>query len=53
MAFASTFIARLLNRYHWVGYLGLIIILYVAVKLIWDGSIKVMASPVVAAVLQS
>ena len=37
MGLAATFIARLLNRYRWIGYTGLIIVLYVALHMIWDG----------------
>ena len=52
MAFAATFIARLLSKHHWVAYLGLAIILYVAVALIWDGAMNVIDQPAVAAALQ-
>lgn len=38
MAIAATFIARLLARYHWITWVGLAIILYVAVDMIWRGS---------------
>ena len=38
MGFAATFVARLLTRYHWIAYVGLLIILYVALKMIWDGA---------------
>ncbi len=37
MGAAATFIARLLDRYHWLGWIGLLIILWVAVKMIWEG----------------
>ncbi|HRO34262.1 MAG TPA: TerC family protein [Brevundimonas sp.] len=37
MGVAATFIARLLNKHRWIGYLGLVIVLYVAVHMIWDG----------------
>lgn len=37
MGVAATFIARLLNRYRWIGYIGLVIVLYVALHMIWDG----------------
>lgn len=37
MGFAATFIARLLNRYRWIAYVGLAIILYVALSMIWEG----------------
>lgn len=37
MAFAASWIARLLQRYHWIGYIGLAIIVYVAIEMIWRG----------------
>lgn len=37
MGLAASFIARLLNRWHWIAYIGLAIILYVALKMIWEG----------------
>lgn len=37
MGLAASFIAKLLNRYRWIGYVGLVIVLYVAVHMIWDG----------------
>ena len=37
MGLAATFVARLLNRYRWIAYVGLAIILYVALKMIWEG----------------
>ncbi len=42
MGFAATFIARLLERHRWIGFLGLAIILYVALKMIWDGGMEVL-----------
>jgi YjbE family integral membrane protein len=38
MGVASTFVARLLNRYAWISWLGLGIITFVALRMIWDGS---------------
>ena len=38
---AATIIARLLHRFRWIGYLGLAIILYVALKMVWDGGFDV------------
>jgi YjbE family integral membrane protein len=35
---AASWIARLLHRFRWIGYLGLAIVLYVALHMIWDGS---------------
>ncbi len=37
MGLAATFIARLLNKHRWIAYLGLAIILYVALKMMWEG----------------
>jgi len=37
MGLAATFIARILNRYRWISYIGLVIVLYVALHMIWDG----------------
>ncbi len=42
MAVASTFIARLLSRFHWIAYIGLAMIGYIAVKMIYDGSFEVL-----------
>jgi YjbE family integral membrane protein len=38
MGLAATFIARLLQRHRWIAYVGLAIILYVALRMIWDGA---------------
>lgn len=43
MAIAATFIARLLARYHWITWVGLAIILFVAVDMIWRGSVELQA----------
>lgn len=37
MGVAATFIAKLLHRYRWIGYIGLVVVLYVALHMIWDG----------------
>ena len=37
MAVASHYIARLLATYHWITWIGLLIVLYVALDMIWDG----------------
>ena len=37
MGVAATYIARLLHRYPWIGYVGLAIVLFVAVRMIWEG----------------
>lgn len=38
MGIAATWIARLLHRYRWIGYVGLIIVLYVALHMMWEGA---------------
>jgi YjbE family integral membrane protein len=38
MGVAAHAIARLLHRYRWIGYVGLIIVLYVALHMMWEGS---------------
>ena len=42
MGVAASFIARLLERRPWIAYLGLVVILYVAVRMIVDGSNELM-----------
>lgn len=42
MGFAATLVARLLNRYRWIAYVGLLVIVYVALRMIWDGSYEVL-----------
>lgn len=37
MGLAATFIAGLLNKHRWIAYVGLLIILYVALKMIYEG----------------
>ena len=37
MGLAASFIARLLNRHRWIAYVGLLIILFVSIKMIWEG----------------
>jgi YjbE family integral membrane protein len=37
MGVAATYIARLLHKYRWIGYVGLVIVLFVAVRMIWEG----------------
>jgi YjbE family integral membrane protein len=47
MGIAAGFIARLLEKHRWIAYVGLIIILYVALEMIYRGSLEVW--PAVAA----
>jgi YjbE family integral membrane protein len=41
MGLAATVIARLLNRHHWIAYVGLAVIFYVSLRMIWDGAFEV------------
>ena len=41
MGVAASFVARLLNRYRWIAYVGLAIILYVAGSMVWRGALEV------------
>jgi YjbE family integral membrane protein len=38
MGVAASWIARLLHRFRWLGYLGLAIVFWVALNMIWDGA---------------
>lgn len=42
MGLAASVIARLLKRYHWIAYVGLAIIVYVALRMVWDGTVAVL-----------
>jgi YjbE family integral membrane protein len=37
MGVAATWVARLLQRWSWIGYVGLAIVLYVSAHMIWEG----------------
>jgi YjbE family integral membrane protein len=37
MGLAANYVARLIQRYHWINYVGLAIILYVAATMIYEG----------------
>ncbi len=37
MGLAASFIAKLLNKHRWIAYVGLAIIIYVALKMMWEG----------------
>jgi YjbE family integral membrane protein len=41
MGFAASLIARVLDRHRWIAYVGLAIILYVALDMIWRGWLEV------------
>jgi YjbE family integral membrane protein len=42
MGVAAQLIARLIDRHRWVAYVGLVIVLLVAVKMIWEGGWEVL-----------
>ena len=42
MALTANYIAKLLEKHTWLGYLGLAIIGYVAIQMIWQGTGEVM-----------
>jgi YjbE family integral membrane protein len=44
MAVAANFIAKLLQKHHWIAYVGLGVIFYVAIDMIWRGSFEVMTA---------
>jgi predicted tellurium resistance membrane protein TerC len=41
MAVAANYIATLLERHHWIAYVGLVIIAYVAGDMIYRGIVEV------------
>ncbi len=43
MGVASAFVARLLERYHWLAYVGIAVVGFVAVDMIWRGTQEVRA----------
>jgi YjbE family integral membrane protein len=42
MAVASSIIARLMDRHHWIGWIGLAVVTFVALRMIYDGSLQIM-----------
>jgi len=42
MGAAAAVIARLLARFHWIAYVGLAIIFYVSLRMIFDGTLEVL-----------
>jgi YjbE family integral membrane protein len=41
MGAAATVIARLLDRHRWLAWVGLLVILYVALRMMWDGGYEI------------
>jgi YjbE family integral membrane protein len=37
MGLLANYVAKLIQRYHWITYIGLAVILYVAIKMIYEG----------------
>ena len=53
MGVASTYIARLLDRLFWLSWVGLGIITFVALRMIWEGSAQLMHQTAVLSFLSS
>jgi YjbE family integral membrane protein len=51
MGVAASFIARLLQKHRWIAYVGLLIILYVALDMIWKGAANYMNGETAAAAI--
>ena len=51
MGAAAALIAGLLKRFHWISYIGLAIIFYVACKMIWDGTHEVVKATSLAGLI--
>ena len=49
MGVAASLIARILQKYRWIAYVGLAIIFYVAVDMIWRGATEI--KPAVGAII--
>ena len=41
MAIGANFVAKILEKYSWLGYIGLLIILYVALQMGYDGGLEI------------
>ncbi len=41
MGSAAAIVVRLLERWRWIGYLGFLVVLFVALRLVWDGAREV------------
>ena len=41
MGVAASFVAKLLNKHPWISYAGLIIVIYVALRMIWFGGLEI------------
>lgn len=41
MGLAANLVAKLVQRYHWIAWIGLVVILYVALNMVWEGGHQV------------
>jgi len=41
MGAAASYVVRLLHNYRWIGFAGLLVVLYVALRMIWEGGNEV------------
>ncbi|KQO75423.1 TerC family protein [Rhizobium sp. Leaf262] len=41
MGLAANFVAKLLHRYRWISYVGLLVIVYVALNMLYHGAVEV------------
>ena len=41
MGLAANLIARLIERHRWIGFVGLAVIVFVAIRMIWDGAVEI------------
>jgi len=48
MGVAAGWIARLIDRHHWIAYVGLVIVLWVALDMIWEGGYEIWRAAIAA-----
>jgi YjbE family integral membrane protein len=53
MAVASAYIAKLLSRHHWITWVGLLVVFYVALEMVWKGTHQVSCQFVPKAICDS
>ncbi len=41
MGLAANLVAKLVQKYHWIAWIGLVVILYVALNMVWEGALQV------------
>lgn len=51
MGVAAGYIARLIDRWHWIVYVGLLIVLWVALDMIWEGGLELWRAATAAGLL--